>query len=188
MPARFAAAARALRSGRLVVYPTDTLFGLGARAEDPNAVHRLAEAKGRPGGLPLSVAVAAYEDVERWADLTPPQRALVRRLLPGPYTVLLAASREARRRLAPGVVGPAGTVGIRIPDHPVARALARAAEAIISTSVNRHGAAPARTIRSARGIFGSEVAVYLDAAPAPAGRPSVLVDLRGPRPVFTARS
>ncbi|HTS33711.1 MAG TPA: L-threonylcarbamoyladenylate synthase [Thermoplasmata archaeon] len=182
MVARLAEAARALAAGRAVVYPTDTLYGLGARATDRRAVARLEALKGRPAGQPLSVAVSSVEELERWAELSPVARRWVRRHLPGPYTVLLAPSAHARRYLSPSVLPSRGGLAVRVPDHPVARELARRVGPVVATSANRHGEPPCRSTAAARRTFGSRVAVYLAGLPAPSGRPSTLVDLRGPRP------
>jgi tRNA threonylcarbamoyl adenosine modification protein (Sua5/YciO/YrdC/YwlC family) len=175
-------ALEALALGRLVAYPTDTLIGLAARADRPDAIERLAEAKGRPPSQAISFAVSSYEEVEPWAELTVERRAGLRRYLPGPFTLLLPASREARGHLAPATIGPTGAVGIRIPDHPVARELARRAGPITCTSANRHGQPNARTVAEARAALGGAVAVYLPAQPAPSGVPSILVDLTGEAP------
>ena len=179
MPASVANAARAIAEGALVVYPTDTLLGLGARATSAEAVDRLLAAKGRPPTRSISFAVSSYEEVEPWAILDAPRRTELRRLLPGPYTLLLPASARARRDLAPALIGPGGTVGIRIPDHPVARDLARRAGPITATSANRHGEAPARSLAGARRALGRSVRVYLAARPRPRGSASGLVDLTG---------
>lgn len=176
------AAVRALNAGELVVYPTDTLLGLGARALDPGAVSKLIEAKGRAPTQPLSVAVGSYEEAEPWTQLSPARRAELRDRLPGPYTLLIPSSVLARRELAPAVLGPEGTLGLRIPDHPIARALAARCGPIVSTSANRHGEPPARTPAEARDAFGDRVQVYLPARPPPSGRPSELIDLTGARP------
>jgi tRNA A37 threonylcarbamoyladenosine synthetase subunit TsaC/SUA5/YrdC len=85
-------------------------------------------------------------------------------------------------------VNSAGAVGIRVPDHPLARELARRAGPITSTSANRHGARPARTIAEARATFGDAVSVYLPASPRPSGRPSTLVDLTGSQPRLVTRT
>jgi L-threonylcarbamoyladenylate synthase len=182
MPSELDRAVRALRNGELVVYPTDTLLGLAARASDPAAVERLQQAKARPSNSPVSVAVSSYEEVEPLAELDGPRRAWLRRNLPGPYTALLPATASAKMSLAPGIVGADGTIGIRIPDHPLARSLADLVGPMTSTSANRHGAPPARSLAEARRVFGREVAVYLDGRPAPSGHPSELVDLTGARP------
>ena len=181
------AAARALAAGRLVVYPTDTLFGLGALASDPAAVDRLAAAKERPAGMPVSVMVGSLGEVEALAELPPAGRRFVRTHLPGPFTVLVTGSALARRTLVPPATGPSGTVGLRVPAHPVARELARRAGPITATSANLHGAPPCRSVADARRTFGRSVSVYLDGPPRPTGRPSQLVDLTGATPRAVAR-
>ncbi len=176
-----AAGARALARGDLVVHPTDTLVALAARATDLAAVERLLKAKGRPSSQRLSVSVSSLEELESWGRFSPPARAFVRRHLPGPWTVLVRPTPRARRELAPAVVG-GPLVGLRIPDHPVARELARRAGPITATSANRSGASPATTVREARAALGDAVSVYVDGLPRPSGRPSVLVDLTGSSP------
>jgi L-threonylcarbamoyladenylate synthase len=180
-------AARALASGRLVAYPTDTLIGLGARATDRAAVARLQAAKGRPIGQPISVAVSSAEEVERLAKLSLAARRFVRTHLPGPYTVLVRPTSVARRSLAPAVLAGGRTLGLRLPDHPVARELARRAGPLTATSANRHGHPPCRTPAEVRRTFGTKVAVVLAARPKVSGVPSTLVDLTGPRPRAVVR-
>jgi L-threonylcarbamoyladenylate synthase len=176
MAAAIDAAVRALDAGRLVVYPTDTLWGLGARASDPAAVARLYRAKDRPEGAPISIAVSSLEEMEPLARLTPATRAFLREHLPGPFTVLLPPSFLARRRYR-ALLGPAGQIALRLPDHPLARELTRRAGPLLSTSANRHGEPPARTLAAARSQLGASVAVYLGGGPAPSGLPSTLLDL-----------
>ncbi len=176
-----AVGARALRAGGLVVHPTDTLYALAARALDRRAVDRLVAVKGRPSGRPLSVGVSSVEELERWAQLGPGARRFVRDRLPGPYTVLLRPSPEARRRLAPEV-GAGRTIGLRVPNHPLARELARRVGPIVATSANRSGAPPARSVEEAQRALGPAVAAYVDGRPRPTGVPSMLVDLTGARP------
>jgi L-threonylcarbamoyladenylate synthase len=182
-----AAAARALARGRLVVYPTDTLLGLAARATDRAAVDRLERVKGRPAGQPISVAVSSTEELDMWADLSVESRAWARRHLPGPYTVLVRPSPRARRAFPRSIVSAGGRLGVRVPDHPVARELARRAGPITATSANRHGAPTARTTTEARRALGPEVDVYLPAVPTPSGRASTLVDLSRTRPTLVPR-
>src|ERR1700675_4056250 len=97
MPDPVGTAAAALRRGALVVYPTDTLVGLGASARSAKAVDRLLAVKGRPSGMPISIAAPPGEEVEPGVDWDAPARSVARRLLPGPVTLLVAASRRARR-------------------------------------------------------------------------------------------
>ena len=187
MRSSVAAAARALASGRLVAYPTDTLLGLGARATDRAAVRRLQSAKGRPSGQPISVAVSSTEEVEALAALSPAARRFLRTHLPGPYTVLVRPSLVARRSLAPAVLAGSRSLGLRLPDHPVARELARRAGPLTATSANRHGETPCRTPTEVRRTFGAEVAVTLAAWPRVSGVPSTLVDLTGSLPRAVSR-
>ena len=175
-------AVRALAAGRLVVYPTDTLLGLGARAGDPAAVARLEAAKGRPSGQPISVAVSSVPEVEAFAELSEPARRFLRLHLPGPYTALVPASPLAHRALAPRIFAESGTVGLRVPDHPLARELARRAGPLTATSANLHGAPPCRAAPEARRVFGDRVAVYLSSGPPGSGVPSTLVDLTRAQP------
>jgi len=174
-------AVAAVATGAVVLYPTDTLYGLGASATDRAAVARVTALKDRPGGMPISIAVSSVMELDRWCTLDDPARAYARRHLPGPVTLLVPASAEGRRRLAPAVLGHDGTLGVRVPDHPVARELARRAGPITATSANRHGAPPAASIASARRTFGRGIAVYVAAGPSPSGRPSALADLRAGR-------
>lgn len=180
-------AVRALRAGALVVYPTDTLLGLAARAADPAAVRRLRETKGRPDGQPTSIAVSSVPEVETLAELTPRARRFLRTHLPGPFTVLVRPSALARRSLAPAIFAESGTLGVRVPDHPVARELARRSGPVTATSANLHGAPACRSVAEARRLFGRRVRVYLAAGPRPSGVPSMLVDLTRVEPHAIAR-
>jgi L-threonylcarbamoyladenylate synthase len=172
---------RALRSGGLVVHPTDTLYALAARALDPAAVTRLVAAKGRSPDRPLSVSVSSIAELERWGRLGPAARRFVRQELPGPYTVLVRPTAEARHALAPEVAARP-RIGLRVPAHPLALELARRAGPLVATSANRSGEPTARSLPEARSALGRDVAAYLDAPPRPSGVPSTLVDLTGPRP------
>ncbi len=181
------AAVRSLGAGRIVAYPTDTLLGLGVRASDADALERLRVAKGRPDGMPVSVAVSSTEEVESMLALGPAARRFVRTHLPGPYTVLAPPTSGALEEVARAALGPEGWLGMRVPDHPLARELARRAGPITSTSANRHGERPSATLAEARRAFGGEVASYLAGGPAPSGRPSTIVDLSRPRPRVVPR-
>ena len=180
-------ALRALAAGELVVYPTDTLLGLAGRAADPKAVARVDRAKGRRRARPISIAVSSVEEADRLVTASPSARRFLRTHLPGPYTLLLRPSAFARRHLAAQLFARGDTLGIRVPDHPVARELARAAGPLTSTSANLHGRPPCRTLREARRAFGTAVRVYLAGGPPPSGHPSTLVDLTRSVPHVIAR-
>lgn len=181
------AAVLSLKQGGVILYPTDTLMGLGASATRRIAVSRLFRLKARPERMPVSILFSSTEEIEPFVRISPKTRAEVRRLLPGPFTVILEASEHARKVLAPGCISREGGLGVRVSDHLVARELARRAGPITTTSANLHGGPPVRSLAQARRIFRNAVSVYLEPLPSPAGVPSTLVDLRGPRPVVTVR-
>lgn len=129
------AAAEAIRAGELVVFPTETVYGLGADATDEAAIERVFEAKGRDRSEPISLAVP---DVERAIDFVEPterERAFMRAFLPGPVTVVVA-----KRTPVPDVLtGGRERVGVRIPDHAVALRLLERVSPITATSANVSG-------------------------------------------------
>jgi L-threonylcarbamoyladenylate synthase len=174
-------AARVLRGGGIVLYPTDTLLGLGACIRDEAAVAALFRLKDRSRAQAVSVAFSSTEELEPWVEMSDVSRAWVRRNLPGPYTVILRASPLSMRDLPEGMVSEGEAIGIRIPDHDIARDLARRVGPITATSANPHGQSPCRTVREAKETFGEGIDAYLPASPPPSGNPSVLVDLSGQR-------
>lgn len=166
-----------LAKGGLVVHPTDTVYGLAADPFQAAAVDRVYAAKGRPRNLALSIAVADVEDVFRFGMRTPLAEAFCRKNLPGPFTVVLHATPAAPQ----AVVNRESLIGLRVPDHPIPRLLARAYGPITTTSANRHGQSSPTTCEDAREQLGDSVDVYIDAGPAPLGVESSVVDLSGPR-------
>ncbi len=130
-------AIESLRAGGLVIYPTDTLYGMGVDPRSPGALARLFRVKGREEGKPLPLLLADGRRVGAWAACTPGAATrLMAGFWPGALTIVLPAAAG----LPPGVTGGGDTVGLRIPAHPVARALAAAAGgAITGTSANRSG-------------------------------------------------
>ncbi len=125
-----------LRQDGLVVYPTDTLYGLGADALSEEAVLRVYEAKGRPLGHPISVAVSDREMLYCIAHVSPEAEALIDRFLPGPITLVL----PAKSVLPPLLMAGTGHIGVRIPDHDIALSLIRAFDSpITATSANQSG-------------------------------------------------
>lgn len=166
-----------LREGGLVVHPTDTVYGLAADPFQDAAVERVYAAKARPRNLALSMAVPEVSDVFRYGTKTPLAENFCAKNLPGPYTVVLKATGEAPKAL----VSQAGLIGLRVPDHPIPRLLAKACGPIISTSANRHGQPSPTTCDEAQAQLGEAVDVYLDAGPTPLGQESTVVDLSGLR-------
>jgi L-threonylcarbamoyladenylate synthase len=172
LQARVAEAAALLRRGGILVYPTETFYGLGALAGDSSALARLARAKLRPAGKPLPLLAADVEQVEAIAELSGEAARLAARFWPGPLTLVL----PARPGLADEITAGTGTVGIRVPGCVAARALAAAAGgALVSTSANlAGGAAPAR-VEELDPAIRAAVDGVLDAGPTPGGLPSTVV-------------
>lgn len=168
-------AVEALNRRALVVYPTDTLYALGADALDADAVRAVFDAKRRPPEQPLSVCVADLAMMEQVARVGPLARRLVERFLPGPLTLVLPPDAGVPDEL----LGASKGLGVRIPAHPWALALARRFGPLTCTSANLHGRADPGTCAEARGQLGAGVARYLDAGPV-GGRASTVLDLTGP--------
>ena len=184
-PAALETAARVLRDGGLVAFPTETFYGLGARALDASAVARIFEAKGRPEDKPLLVLVDSLEMVERVAGEVPLRaRRLMARYWPGALTLVLPARMDLPAALTAGT----GTIGVRLSGHPVARALVAAAgEPVTAPSANLHGAASPRTADEVMGGVGGRIDLVLDGGPTPGGPASTVLDLtRTPAVVLRA--
>ena len=176
-----AKAAAGVREGRLVVLPTDTLYGIGADAFSPDAVRDLLAAKGRGSDMPPPVLVPETRTVDGVAtDVPAYARALVERFWPGPLTVVLRAQPSLMWDL--GETG--GTVALRMPDHPVALELLRAVGPMAVSSANRTGYPASRTVVEAASQLGASVEFYLDGGPVTGGLASTIVDCTREEPVF----
>lgn len=173
-------AAAALRRGGLVAFPTETVYGLGADAENSEAVARLFAAKGRPANHPVIVHIGRAELLERWAaDIPPSAWRLAQRFWPGPLTLILK-----RAACVPdAVTGGQDTVGLRMPDHPVALALLAAfGGGIAAPSANRFGRLSPTTAAHVRAELGASVDYVLDGGPCRVGIESTILDLSGGYP------
>ncbi len=174
------AAALALRGGDLVVMPTETVYGIACRPDDTRATARLFDAKARPRGLNLAVLTASADEALALVERTPFADALAAALWPGPLTMVLPRGERAAE-WALGEDG--GTIGVRVPDLPLAGALLARTGPLAVTSANRSGEPPAETAEGLLSAFGDEVAVYLtiaDDAGAGSGEPSTVIDLTNP--------
>lgn len=175
------AAVEAVRNGGLVIFPTETVYGVGADPFDSAAVARIFVAKGRPRTQALSLHLAADPDLDRWARQVPlGARRLAEQFWPGPLTLILASRPDVPESVRAG----GDTVGLRVPAHEVALELcARAGGALAGTSANRHGEPSPTTVDEAVAAVGDDVAAVLDGGPCRLGVDSTVLDLsrRPPR-------
>ena len=173
-------AAEILRCGGLVAFPTETVYGLGADAENPAAVARIFAAKGRPADHPLIVHIANPGQLIRWAkDVPAAAWRLARHYWPGPLTLIL----HRAPRVPDIVTGGQDTVGLRIPDHPLALALLEAfGGGIAAPSANRFGRLSPTTAAHVREELGDAMDSVLDGGPCRIGIESTILDLSGQQP------
>lgn len=177
-----AQAAQCLKQGGLVAFPTETVYGLGADASNPDAVRRIFEAKGRPADHPLIVHLASAEMLDAWArDIPPAARRLAERYWPGPLTLILR-----RAATVPDVVtGGQDTVGLRVPDHPLALALLRAfGGGVAAPSANRFGRVSPTRAEHVRQELGARVDMVLDGGDCRVGVESTILSLASAGPVL----
>lgn len=173
------AAVDAARSGRLVVLPTDTLYGLGCDAFDNQAVANLLATKRRGPNMPVPVLVGSWDTVRGLVREFPPQtEALVQAFWPGGLSIVVPQAPSLPWNLG----DTRGTVMLRMPLHPVAIELLREVGPMAVSSANISGHEPPTTAIAAKQQLGTAVAVYLDGGETPVGKPSTIIDLSGPRP------
>lgn len=175
-------AVAALRRGQLVAFPTETVYGLGADAENEDAVARVFAVKGRPRNHPLIVHVASAEELPRWAaDVPEAARRLASACWPGPLTMLLRKSP----RVPAATTGGLDSVGLRVPGHPVAlELLRRFGGGVAAPSANRFGKVSPTRAEHVRADLGHDVEVVVDGGPCGVGLESTIVDLTGEEPVL----
>lgn len=174
-------AARILTAGGLVAFPTETVYGLGARADQAGAVERIFEAKARPPDNPLIVHVASEGEVLRVAHQIPDHaRVLMETFWPGPLTLVLPARDDLPRTVSAGL----DTVGVRMPDHPLARALlSEAGVPVAAPSANRSGRPSPTSWEAVRDDLDGRIEAILQGTPARVGLESTVVDCTGATPV-----
>jgi len=175
-------AAALLKAGGLVAFPTETVYGLGADAENERAVERVFTAKGRPSEHPLIVHLAEPSQIADWAsDIPHVAHQLAARFWPGPLTLILRRGPRAPH----AVTGGQETVGLRVPAHPVALALLRAfGGGIAAPSANRFGGVSPTTAEHVKRDLGALVDLVLDGGPCSVGIESTILDLSGEHPVI----
>jgi L-threonylcarbamoyladenylate synthase len=166
-------AARIIIGGGVVVYPTETVYGLGANALDEQAVLRIFEIKRRPLDKPMSIAISSLTMLDMVAEIRDEDRPLVEKLLPGPVTLLLK-----KKNVVPDVLtGGSPLVGVRFPDHELAMKIIDAAGPITSTSANKTGSSPPTRLEEVSKEIIKRVDGVVDGGKSLYGKPSTLLDL-----------
>ncbi|MEU3662475.1 L-threonylcarbamoyladenylate synthase [Streptomyces sp. NPDC032940] len=175
-------AAGVLRAGGLVALPTETVYGLGADAEDAAAVSRIFQVKGRPPSHPLIVHISGAEHLDDWVQEVPATaRLLAERFWPGPLTLVLRRGH----RVPLEATGGLETVAVRVPGHPVALALLSAfGGGVTAPSANRFGSVSPTTADDVRAELGDAVDFVLDGGPCQVGVESTIVDVTGELPTI----
>jgi len=177
------AAAKTLRAGGLVAFPTETVYGLGADATNVRAVAAIFEAKGRPRFNPLIVHVPSLDAVNSVGTLTDAGAKLAAAFWPGPLTLVLAKAPDCP--IADLATSGLDTIAVRVPAHPLAQALLRAADIpIAAPSANRSGHVSSTTAAHVEADLGDRVQMILDGGATPVGLESTVVDVTGMAPVI----
>jgi L-threonylcarbamoyladenylate synthase len=173
-------AAALLRAGELVAFPTETVYGLGADAANPDAIARIFAAKGRPADHPLIVHLPDANHLGRWAvDIPESARKLAVAFWPGPLTLIL----KRHPSVSDVITGGQDTVGLRVPNHPLALQLLREFdEGVAAPSANRFGRISPTTAAHVCEELGAAVALVLDGGPCAVGIESTILDLSGAAP------
>ncbi|MFN2146129.1 MAG: L-threonylcarbamoyladenylate synthase [Anaerolineales bacterium] len=177
-PEAIPAALEVIAAGGTVVFPTDTVYGLAASAFSAQAIEKLFEIKVRERGKPIPVLLGDVDQLQDVVkDPSPAAIALAEKHWPGALTLVVP-----RHPQMPETLSPLPTLGVRIPDHPVALALLKAAGPLAVTSANLSGAENTTTAQEARSQLDGRVDLILDGGQTPGGVPSTVVDMTGETP------
>lgn len=178
-PELFSRAVTAIRQGEVIVFPTETFYGLGADALNSAAVEKVVSLKGRNLENPIAVVIADREMLkEVVAEVPPAALRLMERFWPGPLTLVL----PAKKTLPAPLLNSSGGIGIRISSHPAATRLARElGRPLTATSANPSGKKPARTVAEAIGYFSGHVEIFLDGGRLGGTKGSTVVEIVGDR-------
>lgn len=180
-PAVIDRAVARLRASGMVAYPTDTFYALAVDPRRDDTVEQLFRVKGRAGAAAIPLIAGTLVQAMETGTFSPAAQKLASTFWPGPLTIVVPAAPRLSRLLT----GGRGTAGVRIPAHAVARALATAFGApITSTSANRSGGPPARRALDVLDALGDDLDLVLDGGETPGGPPSTLVELVEERPVL----
>ena len=172
-------ALKVLQAGGLVAFPTDTVYGVGALAFDDKAVESIYKAKDRPIEKAIPVLIGDAEDITKISSGVPLiAKKLAERFWPGPLTIVVP-----KHLSLPDSVSATNTVGVRVPDHAVARSVLRAAGPMAVTSANLSGQPGPSTAQEVFAQLNGRIALIVDGGKTPGGVPSTLVDCTGPQPI-----
>ncbi len=175
-------AIKALKSGDLIVYPTDTLYALGADISYDDTVKKVFQVKNRPFSNPLPVAVADFDEMTKIAFTNDNVKKVVEHFLPGPLTIIL----RLKDSVSHVITGGLDKIAVRIPNNDIALDLLSAFGPLTVTSANIHGEKTPYVIKDIMMQFNTEVSVYLDGGKL-AGEPSTIVDLTLEKPTIVRK-
>jgi L-threonylcarbamoyladenylate synthase len=175
----YASALAALNTGEAIVFPTETLYGLGADALKESALEKVFRLKGRDPTNPIPVLVTDEAMLGQVVHaVSPLAKRLMERFWPGPLTLVL----PARAHIPKPLINASGGIGVRISSHPIATRLVQAlGRPLTATSANPSGKSPARTLLEARNYFAALIDVFIDGGPLPSARGSTVVEIQGER-------
>lgn len=170
--------ASCLKDGGVIIYPTDTHYGIGCDIHNKKAIERIYQIRQKDKKTPFSFICPDLTDISRYAKVDNNAYRILRRLLPGPYTFILEGTREVPKMM----LTKRKSVGIRVPDHKIAQAiLAALGNPIISTTAKKPGEPASRDIETLYEIFGNQVDMVIDGGDVP-GEDSSVIDLTGEIP------
>jgi len=162
---------RTVKEGELIVYPSETVYGIGADIFAESAIKKVFMVKNRPFDMPLSVGVSDKKMAETIAEIDEHGEKLIDKFMPGPLTIIVK-----KKGIVPDMVtSNSHKVGIRIPDHPVAMKIIKRTGPIVATSANLHSKPDAVRMEEAKNDLGDAVTAYLDGGPCTMGKPSTIV-------------
>ena len=160
-----------IKHGELIVYPTETVYGIGANIFDETAVKKLFVVKNRPFDMPLSVGVTDKKMASSIAEIDEYADKLIDKFMPGPLTIIV----KKKGNVPDIATSNSQKVGIRIPDHPIAMQIIKSTGPIVATSANIHSKPDAVLMEEAKDDFGDAVSAYIDCGPCTLGKPSTIV-------------
>ena len=172
-------AIKAVEKGEIIVYPTDTLYALGANIFNEEVIRRLFRIKKRPLSIPLPIAVFDYNDLDKIAYINKKTKKIVNKLLPGPLTLLL----EKKKTIPKIVTGGLNTIAARIPNNEIALKLLSKTGPLTVTSANIHGKKTASIVKDLKKEFQNDVSIFLDDGKLNKS-PSTIVNLTTEKPII----